>query len=334
MTDTKPGPSKPGPSKPGSSKPGSSKPGGETLRNPRILLIHNPTAGRGRGRLQTTLARLRSLGSVPEVWATARRGEAEALAHAAVERGYDLVVAAGGDGTVNEVVNGLAGSGLAGSALPLALLPLGTANVLATEIGLDLAPDALAETVLHGTPVDVCLGRIRGADGAERLFTTMAGAGADAHAVASVDLVGKKLLGTGAYYAEMARQLLVFPFPNYRITVDGATYDAASVVVSNGRYYAGQYVLAPKASLAEPSFQVCLFERGGRLAALRYVMAMQMDRLAEEPDYRIVTGRKVRVEGPEGDPVQADGDIVAALPVDIEIVPGALRLLMPAPAIP
>ncbi len=311
-------------------KPGLSTPRGGTLRNPRILLIHNPTAGRGRGRLQTTLARLRSLGSVPEVWATARRGEAEALARAAVERGYDLVVAAGGDGTVNEVVNGLAGSGLAGSGLPLALLPLGTANVLATEIGLDMAPDALAETILYGTPVDVCLGRIRGTDGATRLFTTMAGAGADAHAVASVDLVGKKLLGTGAYYAEMARQLLVFPFPNYRITVDGATYDAASVVVSNGRYYAGQYVLAPKANLVEPSFQVCLFERGGRLAALRYVMTMQMDRLAEEPDYRIVTGRKVRVEGPEGDPVQADGDIVATLPVDIEIVPGALRLLMPA----
>lgn len=321
-------------------KPASSRPGGEAPRNPRILLIHNPAAGRGRGRLQTTLARLRDLGSVPEVWATARRGEAEALARAAAERGYDLVVAAGGDGTVNEVVNGLAGGGLAGGGLaggglagagpPLALLPLGTANVLATEIGLDLAPDALAETILHGTPGDVCLGRIRGADGATRLFTTMAGAGADAHAVASVDLVGKKLLGTGAYYAEMARQLLVFPFPNYRITVGGATYDAASVVVSNGRYYAGQYVLAPKANLVEPSFQVCLFERGGRLAALRYVMAMQMDRLAEEPDYRIVTGREIRIEGPEGDPVQADGDIVAALPVDIEIVPGALRLLMPA----
>ncbi len=289
------------------------------------MLIHNPAAGRGRGRLQTTLARLRGLGSVPEVWATARRGEAEALARAAVERGYDLVVVAGGDGTVNEVVNGLIGSGP-----PLALLPLGTANVLAIEIGLDLAPDALAQTILRGTSVDVCLGRIRGADGAERLFTTTAGAGADAHAVASVDLVSKKLLGTGAYYAEMARQLLVFPFPNYRITVEGVTYDAASVVVSNGRYYAGQYVLAPDADIAEPSFQVCLFERGGRLAALRYVMAMQMDRLAEEPDYRIVTGRKVRVEGPEGDPVQADGDIVAALPVDIEIVPGALRLLIPA----
>ncbi len=132
----------------------------------------------------------------------------------------------------------------------------------------------------------------------------------------------------------MARQLLVFPFPNYRITVDGAAYDAASVVISNGRYYAGQYVLAPDADIAEPSFQVCLFERGGRLAALRYVRALQLDRLVEEPDYRIVSGREIRIEGPEGDPVQADGDIVAALPVDIEIVPGALRLLMPGPATP
>ncbi len=320
--------------KPASSAPRSSKPGGEAPRNPRIMLIHNPAAGRGRDRLQTTLARLRSLGSVPEVWATARRGEAEALARAAVERGYDLVVAAGGDGTVNEVVNGLARGGRAGGGLPLALLPLGTANVLSTEIGLDLAPDALARTIMGGAPIDVCLGRIRGAEGTTRLFTTMAGAGADAHAVASVDQVGKKVLGTGAYYAEMARQLLVFPFPNYRITIDGAAYDAASVVVSNGRHYAGQYVLAPDADIAEPSFQVCLFERGGRLAALRYVMALQMDRLAEEPDYRIVTGRKVRVEGPVGDPVQADGDIVAALPVEIEIVPGALRLLMPGPATP
>jgi len=316
-------------SKPGLVEPSQFKLGGETRRNPRIMLIHNPAAGRGRGRLQTTLARLRSLGSVPEVWATARRGEAEALAHAAVERGYDLVVAAGGDGTVNEVVNGVAGGGL-----PLALLPLGTANVLAIEIGLDLAPDALAQTILHGTPTDVCLGRIRGADSTARLFTTTAGAGADAHAVASVDLVSKKVLGTGAYYAEMARQLLVFPFPNYRITIDGTAYDAASVVISNGRYYAGQYVLAPDADIAEPTFQVCLFERGGRLAALRYMMALQMDRLAEEPDYRIVTGRKIRIEGPESDPVQADGDIVAALPVDIEIVSGALRLLMPGPAIP
>ncbi len=301
---------------------GSSAPG--TPETPRVLIIHNPAAGRGRARFDETLARLRGLGCKPEILATARRGDAEDLASAAARLGFDRVVAAGGDGTINEAINGLAGGGP-----PLALLPLGTANVLAIETGLDPTPRALAETILHGRPRKICLGRVRGAAGQSRLFVTMAGAGADAHAVASVDLVGKKVFGTGAYFAEMARQLLVFPFPNYRIEVDGTAYDAASVVVANGRYYAGQYILAPDADIAEPSFQVCLFERGGRLAALRYVLAMQMDRLTEEPDYRIVTGRKIRVEGPLGDPVQADGDIVAALPVEIEIVPNALELVMP-----
>lgn len=296
-----------------------------TPESPRVLVIHNPAAGRGRARFDATLAELRRLGCTPEILATGRRGDAEDLARAAARLGFDRVVAAGGDGTINEAVNGLAGGGL-----PLALLPLGTANVLAIEIGLDLTPRVLARTILHGTPSKVCLGRVRGAAGQSRLFATVAGAGADAHAVAHVDLVGKKLLGTGAYYAEMARQLLVFPFPTYRIEVDGSRYEAASVVVSNGRHYAGRYVLAPEADITEPSFQVCLFERGGRLAALRYVLAMQLDRLTEEPDYRIVTGRKVRVEGPAGDPVQADGDIVAALPVDIEVVPDALDLVMPA----
>jgi len=301
-----------------------SSPAAGTPEGPRVLIIHNPTAGRGRTRFDETLARLRSLGCKPEILATARRGDAEDLASAAARLGFDRVVAAGGDGTINEAINGLAGSGP-----PLALLPLGTANVLAIEIGLDLTPRALAETILHGVPGKICLGQVRGAAGRSRLFVTTAGAGADAHAVASVDLVGKKVFGTAAYYAEMARQLLVFPFPNYRIEVDGTGYDAASVVVANGRYYAGQYVLAPDADIAEPSFQVCLFERGGRLAALRYVLAMQMDRLTEEPDYRIVTGRKVRVEGPAGDPVQADGDIVSALPVEFEVVPDALELVMP-----
>ena len=157
MTGTKPASFKPASSKLGPSKPGPSKIGGGATRNPRIMLIHNPAAGRGRTRLQTTLARLRSLGSVPEVWATARRGEAEALARAAVERGYDLVVAAGGDGTVNEVINGLAANGPTGSRLPLALLPLGTANVLAIEIGLDLAPEALAERGVESASLEEVL---------------------------------------------------------------------------------------------------------------------------------------------------------------------------------
>jgi YegS/Rv2252/BmrU family lipid kinase len=296
-------------------------------RSPRVLIVHNPAAGRGRTRFAATLERLQALGCEVEVRATARRGDAEVLARAGVDQGFARVVAAGGDGTINEAIQGLAGT-----RTPLALIPLGTANVLAIEIGLDLAPDALAETIAHATARPVCLGRLRGPDGRAHWFAMMAGIGADAHAVAGVNLGLKRVLGKGAYYAEMLRQLLVFPFPRYRLSVDGTAYEAASAVVAKGRYYAGRYLLAPEARLWEPVFQVCLFERGGRLAALRYARALQQGRLARLPDYRIVSGRAVRIEAPAGEPVQADGDIVARLPVEIEAVPEALRLVMPADA--
>ena len=290
----------------------------------RVLVIQNPAAGGSRTRCAATLDRLRAFGCDLEIRSTARRGDAQAFARAAPGQGFDRVVAAGGDGTINEVVNGLAGTGV-----PLALIPLGTANVLAAEIGVKPDPGVLAETILRGEPRSVCLGRVREASGAARFFVAMAGVGVDAHAVEGVHSGLKRVLGKGAYYAEILRQLLIFPFPRYRLSVDGIARDAASVVIAKGRYYAGRYVLAPEARLTEPVFHVCLFERGGRTAALSYACAMQRGRLADQPGYRIVTGRKVRIEGPMGDPVQSDGDIVARLPVEIDAVPDALRLVMP-----
>ncbi len=295
-------------------------------RGRRALVIHNPTAGGDGARFTATLERLGALGCRVEVRPTAGRGDAEALARRASGEGVDLVVAAGGDGTVNEVINGLAGSGL-----PLALIPLGTANVLAIEIGLELRPDALAQTIATGEPRPIALGRLHAAAGGERLFVAMAGVGVDAHAVAGVNLGLKRVLGKGAYYVEVLRQLLVFPFPRYRLRLDGTAFEAASVVVANGRRYAGRYLLAPAARLGDARFQVCLFERSGRAAALGYALAMWLGRLPRRRDYRVLSARRVVVEGPAGEPVQADGDIVAHLPVEIEIVPRALRLVMPDP---
>ena len=128
---------------------------------------------------------------------------------------------------------------------------------------------------------------------------------------------------------ETLRQLAVFPFPRYRVMVDGEAYEAASAIVAKGRSYAGRFLLAPAARLEDPQFQVCLFERGGALAAAHYGLALALGRLARTPGFRIVPGRRVEIDGPAGDPVQADGDIVAHLPVAIEIVPDALGLVMP-----
>ena len=295
-------------------------------RAQRLTVIFNPVAGLGRRRRYTeTLRHLDALGCRLDVRQTGGPGDAEIFARAAAEGGCDRVVVAGGDGTINEAVNGLAGAGV-----PLAILPLGTANVFAAEIGLDLDPRTIAETVAGGPARPVCLGRVREADGGSGLFSLMLGAGFDAHVVAGVNLKLKRIAGKGAYVAESLRQLAAFRFPRYRVTVDGTAYEAASVVVAKAHYYGGRYVVAPDARLEQPRFHVCLFERGGPLAAARYALALQMGRLPVLPDYRIVTGTQVRIDGPAGDPVQADGDVIAHLPVEIEIVPDALSLVMPA----
>jgi diacylglycerol kinase family enzyme len=240
----------------------------------------------------------------------------------------DVIVAAGGDGTINEVVNGLAnertGPGGPGGALPLAVLPLGTANVLAAEIGLDPDPGALARTIAQGPMRPVALGQANG-----RLFGVVLGAGFDAHVVDGVDTGLKRWIGKGAYVWEAVRQLGRFGFPEYRVTLDGTCHTAASVIVTKGRYYAGRFVIAPEARFEAPELRVCLFSRPGAWNALRYAVALGLGRLARLPDVRVLPAREVLIEGPEGDPVQGDGDIVTRLPVRVRVLPEALRIVMP-----
>ena len=293
-----------------------------------MTVVFNPTAGaRRRLRLEETLKLLRESGCQISVQSTAARGDAEAIARTLCDTppAPDLLVVAGGDGTINEAVNGLLSNGSA--AWPLALVPLGTANVLAAEIGLATSPAVVARTIAQGSSERAYVGLANG-----RCFTAMAGVGFDAHVVANVDLKLKRRIGKGAYVLESLRQLFRFRFPRYRVTVDGQVFEAASVIVAKGHYYAGRYVCAPDARLDQPQFHVCLFERGGRWNAVRYAVALALGRLPRLADFRIVRGRLVAIDGPAGDPVQGDGDIIARLPVHIEIAPQALRLIVPREA--
>jgi len=296
------------------------------LRSRRMTVVFNPTAGgRRRARLDETLKLLRASGCEVAVQATAARGDAETIARTfgGPLRAEGLLVIAGGDGTINEAVNGLLSWGDDGAS-SLALVPLGTANVLANEIGLAIAPAAVARTIARGAAVRAYVGVANG-----RCFTAMAGAGFDAHVVANVSLRLKRLFGKGAYVLESLRQLWRFPFPRYRVTVDGESCDAASVIVAKGHFYGGRYVCAPDARLDQPEFHVCLFERGGRWNAIRYALALALGRLGQLADFRILRGRVVVIDGPAGDPLQGDGDIIAHLPVRIEIALQPLRLIVP-----
>lgn len=288
----------------------------------RILLIHNPTAGGWRARrFAAVVAALEELGCAIDIRPTGARGDAEAFARAASPADHDLVAVAGGDGTLNEAAGGLTASN---SGLPLAIVPLGTANVLANEIGMPFDARRVARVLAEGRPRPVFAGLANG-----RPFLQMAGAGYDARVVATVDLGLKRRLGKLAYGLAMVRAVFDYGFPPLRVTVDGEVHSAASVIVAKGHFYGGRYVCCPDAKLENPSLEVCLFEQGGPWATLRYLLALGMGRLGRTSGVRLRRGRKVTIEGPLGAPVQTDGDLSARLPLTVQIRPEPLFLIYP-----
>ncbi|MBL8806483.1 MAG: YegS/Rv2252/BmrU family lipid kinase [Rhodospirillales bacterium] len=288
---------------------------------PNLLVVYNPIAGRRRKRfLSRVIEALEARAARVRLEPTKARGDAEALARAAAREGVERLVVAGGDGTINEAINGLAGS-----PVPLAVVPLGTANVLAQELGLGRSARAVAAAALDGRAFRAALGSVNG-----RRFSMMAGVGFDAHVVAGVSARLKRVLGKGAYAIETLRQLVSFAQHLYEVAIDGTPHRAASVLVCNGRHYAGSFVAAPEARLDRPELCVVLFLDPGPAATLGYMWALATGRLARHPRVRIVSARSVAIAGPAGEPVQGDGDVIARLPATFEIVPDGVVLVGPA----
>ena len=286
----------------------------------KVLVIFNPTAGRRRRlRLAAVLRHLEQAGCQVTVRPTAARGDAETLARAAASEGWDVVAVAGGDGTINEAVNGLYGH-----SVPLAVIPLGTANVVAAELCMPDAPEAIAGVIAEAPIRDIHLGEVDG-----RLFVMMAGVGFDARVVEAMPAWLKRGLGKGAYVLMFLAGLFRFSRSPYRVTVDGETHGAASAVIANGHFYAGRHTCAPLARLGEPLLYVCLFLRPGPLHALRYGLWLLLGRLERLDDVLILPGERVTVEGPEGSPVQGDGDIIARVPLEGGVAAKALRVVAP-----
>ena len=263
------------------------------------------------------LARLRRRGCALTLAETAAPGDAERLARAADAASFDLVVAAGGDGTINEVINGLSGS-----ALPLAILPLGTANLLAAEVGLTGSARRVAETIADQPPRPVFLGSANG-----RRFALMVGVGFDARVVARLDLRLKRAIGKIAYLLAALGQLVAYRAPHYLVEIDGRSFRAAALVIAKGHYYGGHFSIAPAARVDEPQLYVALFERAGRWNLLRYALALLMGRLGRLSDVRVVPARAVSVRGEPGEAVQADGDLVATLPLAVTLAEAPLALV-------
>jgi YegS/Rv2252/BmrU family lipid kinase len=290
-----------------------------------VLIIFNPAAGAGRRRrLARALGVLRARGVRVDLAETRAPGDAEALAREAARRGEPVVVAAGGDGTIAE-----AAAGLAGGETTLGLLPLGTANVLAWELGVPLRPERAAAVLAAGRVAALHPGLARFGHGRSRLFVQMLGAGFDASVVERLGLRLKRRIGRAAYVWQSFRELPRYDFPPITVALDGAARLATSVIVTKGRLYAGRFRIAPDARPMEPGFQVVLFEQAGPFAAALAGAALPLGLIPRLPGVTIHAARHIRLEASARVPVQADGDAAGALPVEITDAAAPLRMLVP-----
>jgi diacylglycerol kinase family enzyme len=314
----------------------------------RVALIYNPASGQHSARraayIQKALAVFRKAGLEADALETHAPGSGKSLAIAAVRQGYDAVLACGGDGTVHEALQPLVGTKVA-----LGVLPLGTANALAQNLGLGRNPVKAARALLQAKPIEVPVGRIffEESNGAQgwRYFTVAAGVGADALLMSSMDPELKRRFGYALYILEAFKIWVTNPFPlfdaSFSMNGNGAprVEQVSQLLAVRIRSFGGALgTLAPGATLRKKDLSVVAFKTRDRFAYLRFLLATVAGRQtfsraielldADAVECRPLNGAKSRVF------VEADGEVLGALPARIELTRERLMLLVPPGAKP
>jgi len=300
------------------------------------LLIHNPNAGNGgsgRRRLLDEARRiLFSNGIEVDLAETAGPGHATEIAQQAAREGRQLVIACGGDGTLNEVVNGLANLSN-GHRVPLALLPGGTANILAKELDLPWDIPRAAKRLVHAEFREIALGLATPLEQPDRkrFFLSVSGAGPDGMIVYSVDLGLKARVGILAYWWQGAREVLRYNFPRFRVRAGDRQLEVTLAIVGRTKNYGGPFKITDQADLFEDQFEVMALTTQSGLRYLSYLPTLWMGNLRKEEDVHFWKADSLVCEPLDADPVyaQVDGEPLTRLPVEFSIVPRALKLLVP-----
>jgi diacylglycerol kinase (ATP) len=299
---------------------------GKIYRN--AYLIYNPNAGklvRKPGLAQRVRALLEQGGLKVEPAPTSEPGHATVLAAEAVKNGAGLVIAMGGDGTINEVLNGMAHS-----TVPLAVIPGGTANVFCCETGIPRNAEQAARQLPGWVEARVALGRIQPAAGPARWFLSMAGAGLDAGIVQRVDPGDKRRLGKIAYWIAGLRsfgeRLAII-----HVSVDGRLLETGFALASRVRNYGGDLTIASRASLFANHFELVTFSGRSTAPYLMYLSGAVVALATSLPGVQsVITTSVTLTPGSSGTVyIQVDGESAGQLPVTIDLAPSALTILVP-----
>jgi len=303
------------------------------------LMIHNPRAGNGGSRRRRALDESRKVLHAAGIETTLAEvsapGDTSGLARHAASEGRDLLIVCGGDGTLNEAVNGLAANP-SGRQVPLALLPGGTANILAKELGLPWEFSRAAARLAGAVPRTIALGLATPLEEPQkrRYFLCVAGAGPDGAIVHAVDLELKGRAGILAYWYEGARQLFGYAFPKFRVRAAEHSLEASLLIAGRTKHFGGPFQITTEANLFEDRFECAALETQSAWRYLSYLPTLWLGRLRGAPGVHYWKADSIVCEPLGLEPVyaQVDGEPLARLPVEFRIVPGALTLLVPQPA--
>ncbi len=287
-----------------------------------VSLVVNPIAG---NKAYKSIKKLESLlrGKVSlTTFVTENKGDAFDFAKEQKDSGR--IIVAGGDGTVNEVINGILSSNNADiKNASIAIVPLGTANVMAKELGIPEEIEKALELSLQGTPKRISLGRING-----KYFSLMAGIGFDGETVLGVKSgLFKKVLGKGAYVLSGLNTLMKYHPPRITLKTMKEETSGYTAVISNARCYGGKFYLTPDASITEPVLDICLFRNNTRRGIARLISGVLRNRHLNDSDVSHFKASEIEISSPGIVHVQIDGDYFGTLPVKIETVKDALNLI-------
>mgnify|MGYP001024822842 CR=1 FL=1 len=295
-------------------------------------IIFNPTAGQTESpeqQMQAAADVWRERGWEVDLQPTSGPDDATRLARMAVEQQHEVVLAAGGDGTINEVINGMVGNGVVGSLTALGALPLGTTNVWIRELKLPLQPQAAAIALLDAQTRTIDLGCANG-----RYFLLMTGIGLDAAVTAQVQFTEKRRLGMLAFVLRGFRLALQFRGARLLLQLDGKTVKrrVLMVVIGNSQLYGGVVRITHRAQIDDGMLDVCVIKGDNVISALYHALSILAQRYVHlpNPDIEYYRARTIKVTAHPALPMQIDGENFGQTPGTFEVVPGALRTLMPA----
>ena len=295
----------------------------------RTCVIFNPAARGGKARYLRR--HLDETGAQASLKLTSAPDEARRLAAEAVQEGFEIVVAAGGDGTINEVLNGMGDAPEGFERARLAVIPLGTVNVFARELRVPLNVKSAWEVIhrAHETRIDLPFAEFE-SDGSKqrRYFAQLAGAGLDARAIELVEWHLKKKVGPLAYVWAGLKALCEKPA---RITVSAGqtTMTGELVLIGNGRFYGGSFAIFPQADLRDGLLNLCVFPRANGLTLLRCALPLLLQGKLPASVAQNFCAESITLAGSGPVSSEVDGEWMSHLPATFAIRRNALRVIVP-----